>query len=689
MFLHNRHVIELMLDSVDASVAAQARQALHRHFFHASHLPPPETSPEAASCASPPLRRLRLEALGHLRISGVDSAVTERVTRAERLLVAKDACNLKQISRVQLPPKTGVLPLQRAHQMLLDQEISAAQFAHVRSALVLRRAQMLKREHERTSSEVRPFITPRPPPGYFDKSDKLHASGSLASALHTSPSSSSHPPPLSVGLPVLPMAASLPSHALLRACQEQLKLVFDTSAQAAVFFDHTGRGSLSATDLRIAWTRLRVYLFDQPPAYQYMLDLLAGGGLREAKGTEFVGVERFIKMLTWHAVPDAVAEVNKLRQQQRHSFMTRISPLINARPYRSSATVLEGGEGMGRGETGPDAKKAAEEELEFAERTYDKNVLAYRQKYAADEQLRGFQEVLKVYFSNAGAAFAFFDAHSRGRITGKDVQRGLDKMNLFQVPAENIITALLLCSSDGRTTHVSHRTLEAPCNAGAWTGGEVEGVTFHQFLAAVAWLSVSREEADRELEAARKERHRIAGSVVKLASLLTPRALSKQERKAMHDTVVAWEQNKSTPLHHIPHSPGKSVTSSIVTTSVDEVTLQTRIKARKHSVNTHVGLLQRKLQALFADVVDAYVFFNPNGDHGISEQELRRGLRLVAESEAGVEVYTHTHIHTQTNTHTHTHTHTRTHVYIYIYTYVIYHHILMNICICTCTCICT
>jgi hypothetical protein len=67
---------------------------------------------------------------------------------------------------------------------------------------------------------------------------------------------------------------------------------------------------------------------------------------------------------------------------------------------------------------------------------------------------------------------------------------------------------------------------------------------------------------------------------------------------------------------------------------VDEMA---RIKARKHSVNTHVGLFQRKLQALFKDVVDAYVFFNPNGDQGITKQELRRGLCLVRESDAGVE----------------------------------------------------
>ena len=54
-----------------------------------------------------------------------------------------------------------------------------------------------------------------------------------------------------------------------------------------------------------------------------------------------------------------------------------------------------------------------------------------------------------------------------------------------------------------------------------------------------------------------------------------------------------------------------------------------RVKARKHSLKHYVGYLQRKLSMVFPSVVEAFVFLNTNGDHAISETEMRRGLALL------------------------------------------------------------
>jgi len=154
-------------------------------------------------------------------------------------------------------------------------------------------------------------------------------------------------------------------------------------------------------------------------------------------------------------------------------------------------------------------------------------------------------------------------------------------------------------------------------------------------VSALTWERVTCDGAQQQRRQALEERAAMVSGAVVKAQELAPKALWREEKKEMHDKVAQWHQEhqqqqqqqreayQRKPLleaaGHPCHGP-----------------VRVRVRARKHPITTHVGLLQHKLQALFTDAVEAFVFFNPNADQGVSDSELRRGLKMLQHKDDAV-----------------------------------------------------
>eukprot|EP00960_Hanusia_phi_P058795 763989-Hanusia_phi.AAC.2 len=210
--------------------------------------------------------------------------------------------------------------------------------------------------------------------------------------------------------------------------------------------------------------------------------------------------------------------------------------------------------------------------------------------------MQQLQDALRRIFESVADAFVCFDMRGSGRISRKNMRRSLDRLFLNYIDEESVFSAVRRRKQEGS---LSSRMRQE------------ETLSFHDFCEQLAWHEVAQAEASLQISLLHRER------------LL---------RQSLARASAVHEADKASKAHptSLSGTQGMEETKAAGGGQDEEKEEEERglvkIRARKYSANTPIGLLQQRLMSLFSSSVDAFVFLDLNQDGVISREELRKGL---------------------------------------------------------------